>query len=88
MPPFGNLYCVPVYVDVALTSVDEIVIQAATLHGPADVRIGVLHDESRTDDWTFARWLPHRVDGDAGRRPRWALATGALRSRGERLEAP
>lgn len=30
MPPFGNLYCVPVYVDEQLASVDDIVIQAAT----------------------------------------------------------
>lgn len=30
MPPFGNLYDVPVYVDEALTSEDEIVIQAGT----------------------------------------------------------
>lgn len=30
MPPFGNLYCVPVYVDELLANNDEIVIQAGT----------------------------------------------------------
>jgi Ala-tRNA(Pro) deacylase len=30
MPPFGNLYCVPVYVDEPLAGNDEIVIQAGT----------------------------------------------------------
>ena len=42
----------------------SLVVQAATLHGPADLRIGVLHDRSREGDWAFARWLPHRVEGD------------------------
>jgi Ala-tRNA(Pro) deacylase len=30
MPPFGNLYCVPVYVDEPLAHNEEIVIQAGT----------------------------------------------------------
>ena len=30
MPPFGNLYCVPVYVDESLSRMDDIVIQAGT----------------------------------------------------------
>ena len=42
----------------------SLVVQAATLQGPADLRIGILHDEVRADDWAFARWLPHRVGGD------------------------
>jgi S-DNA-T family DNA segregation ATPase FtsK/SpoIIIE len=37
----------------------SLVVQAATLHGPADVRIAVLTDEERARSWSWARWLPH-----------------------------
>lgn len=44
MPPFGNLYCVPVYVDESLARVDDIVIQAGTHRDTMRLRY---HDFSR-----------------------------------------
>lgn len=38
--------------------VRSLVIQAATLHSPTDVRIVVLAAQ-RAQDWAWARWLPH-----------------------------
>jgi S-DNA-T family DNA segregation ATPase FtsK/SpoIIIE len=37
----------------------SLVIQAATLHGPADVRIAVLTEPDRAAAWSWAKWLPH-----------------------------
>ncbi|MEA3075531.1 MAG: segregation ATPase FtsK/SpoIIIE, family, partial [Actinomycetota bacterium] len=37
----------------------SLVVQAATLHGPADVRIAVLTDGERASSWSWAHWLPH-----------------------------
>jgi S-DNA-T family DNA segregation ATPase FtsK/SpoIIIE len=44
--------------DLATGLVRSLIIQAATLHSPADVRLVVLAP-GRTHDWTWARWLPH-----------------------------
>lgn len=44
MPPFGNLYCVPVYVDESLARMDDIVIQAGTHRDTMHLRY---HDFSR-----------------------------------------
>ena len=39
-------------------------IEAATLHGPADVDVVVLTDPDRLAHWDWAKWLPHlRLDG-------------------------
>ena len=44
-----------------------LVVQAAVLHGPADLRIAVVTDRPATWDWT--KWLPHTVsDGGGARR--------------------
>ena len=41
-----------------------LVIEAATLHGPADVDLVVLTDPDRVAQWDWAKWLPHmRLDG-------------------------
>jgi len=41
-----------------------LVIEAATLHGPADVDLVVLTDPDRAAQWDWAKWLPHvRLDG-------------------------
>ncbi|MDQ3106204.1 MAG: FtsK/SpoIIIE domain-containing protein, partial [Actinomycetota bacterium] len=37
----------------------SLVVQAATLHGPADLRIAVLTGADRASGWSFAKWLPH-----------------------------
>ncbi|MEV5411200.1 FtsK/SpoIIIE domain-containing protein [Thermopolyspora sp. NPDC052614] len=36
-----------------------LVVQAAALHSPRDVRVVVLTEPSRADDWQWVRWLPH-----------------------------
>ncbi|GAB2901091.1 FtsK/SpoIIIE domain-containing protein [Streptomyces mayteni] len=35
------------------------VAQSAVLHSPRDLRIVILTDQAHTDEWTWARWLPH-----------------------------
>ncbi len=41
-----------------------LVIEATTLHGPADVDLVVLTSPDRLADWDWAKWLPHlRLDG-------------------------
>ena len=41
-----------------------LVIETATLHGPADVDLVVLTDPDRLAQWDWAKWLPHtRLDG-------------------------
>jgi hypothetical protein len=36
-----------------------LMIEAATLHGPADVDLVVLTDSDRVAQWDWAKWLPH-----------------------------
>jgi S-DNA-T family DNA segregation ATPase FtsK/SpoIIIE len=36
-----------------------LVIETATLHGPADVDLVVLTDADRAEQWDWAKWLPH-----------------------------
>jgi len=41
-----------------------LVVEAATLHGPADLDVVVLTDPDRLAQWDWAKWLPHlRLDG-------------------------
>jgi S-DNA-T family DNA segregation ATPase FtsK/SpoIIIE len=41
-----------------------LVVEAATLHGPADLEIVVLTSSDRVAEWDWAKWLPHvRHDG-------------------------
>ncbi len=35
------------------------VAQSAVLHSPRDLRIFILTDRAHTDEWAWARWLPH-----------------------------
>jgi len=69
----GDLWMAPLTVDfgelggVALTGnvprsralARSLVMQAATLHSPAELRVVVLCGEDAEDDWGFVRWLPH-----------------------------
>jgi DNA segregation ATPase FtsK/SpoIIIE, S-DNA-T family len=42
----------------------SLVLEAVTLHGPADLDLVVLTDPDRLAHWDWAKWLPHvRVDG-------------------------
>lgn len=42
----------------------SLVLQAATLHGPADLEMAIICDDDRVNDWDFLKWLPHlRKDG-------------------------
>ena len=41
-----------------------LVVEATTLHGPADLDVVVLTDPDRLAQWDWAKWLPHlRLDG-------------------------
>ncbi|MGE5211368.1 MAG: hypothetical protein ACM3MM_08875 [Acidobacteriota bacterium] len=41
-----------------------LVIEAATLHGPADLDLVILTDADHVAQWDWAKWLPHaRLDG-------------------------
>ena len=37
----------------------SLVLQMASLQGPADLRVGLLCDPGRADDWDWVKWLPH-----------------------------
>ncbi len=43
----------------ALAVARSIILQLATLHGPADLKIGVLCDDTASADWDWIKWLPH-----------------------------
>lgn len=43
----------------ALSVARSIVLQLATLQGPADVRVHLVCDGPRTDSWDWCKWLPH-----------------------------
>ena len=49
----------------------NLVCQAATHHGPADLTIGVFVDPGRGPDWEWAKWLPHTRNASAGAGARW-----------------
>ena len=81
----GSLEAAPVCVDLsnggvvgiagdrpaALALARNLVIQAATHHGPADLTIGVFVDPGRDPDWDWSKWLPHTRNGGAGDGARW-----------------
>ncbi|MGH3817267.1 MAG: type VII secretion protein EccCa [Pseudonocardiaceae bacterium] len=72
----GLLHAVPIPVDLvagrvvgvvgdrpaALALARSLVLQATTLSGPADLRVAVLTDSGRVDEWEWAKWLPHTAD--------------------------
>jgi hypothetical protein len=42
----------------------SLLVEAVTLHGPADLEVVVLTDPDRLSVWEWAKWLPHiRLDG-------------------------
>ena len=43
----------------ALAQARSLVLQATTLHGPADLELAVMADSDRLADWDFTKWLPH-----------------------------
>jgi S-DNA-T family DNA segregation ATPase FtsK/SpoIIIE len=66
----------------ALTAglVRSLVIQAATLHSPADLRIVVLAP-GRAQEWAWARWLPHLMARDEACTALFGLDDEQLRTR-------
>ncbi|MCB0978974.1 MAG: FHA domain-containing protein, partial [Acidimicrobiales bacterium] len=44
----------------------SLLIQATTLRGPADLRVGGILDPDTADDWAWMRWLPHASDPTVG----------------------
>ncbi|MCO8277495.1 FtsK/SpoIIIE domain-containing protein [Actinoplanes sp. TRM 88003] len=49
----------------ALAVARGLICQAAVLHGPADLTVGVFADPGREPEWDWCKWLPHtrRPDG-------------------------
>ncbi|MET0496619.1 MAG: FtsK/SpoIIIE domain-containing protein [Actinoplanes sp.] len=43
----------------ALATARALICQAAVLHGPADLTVGVFADDGREPDWDWCKWLPH-----------------------------
>ena len=41
-----------------------LILQLVTLHSYDEVKIVMIYDESRADDFSFARWLPHTMSDD------------------------
>lgn len=39
----------------------SLLVQAAVLHGPADLEVAVIAGDERADRWAWALWLPHTV---------------------------
>ncbi len=53
--------------EVAQAAARALVLQAAVLHSPDDVRVVVLTDSSAQADWAWVQWLPHtQLDPGAG----------------------
>ncbi len=53
---------------VALAVARSLVVQACTLHGPADLPVAVMVAAEHRRDWDWAKWLPHVRAADGGRR--------------------
>lgn len=51
----------------ALAVARSLVMQAAVLHGPADLAIAVLSDEGHGGEWDWVKWLPHVEAAGGGR---------------------
>lgn len=58
----------------AVSTARALLVQAAALHSPAELVIGVLASSRSADDWDWVKWLPH-VDGPAS-----PMAAGHLAS--------
>jgi len=54
----------------ALAIASSLVNQACTLHGPADINLGLIVDPDSANDWDWLKWTPH-IHGSTG--PRVAL---------------
>ena len=52
----------------ALALARALVVQAATLHGPADLRLVVATTDARSAEWAWTAWLPHTHDPRADTR--------------------
>lgn len=42
----------------------SLILQLVTLHSYDEVKLVLLYDESRADDFSFARWLPHTMNNE------------------------
>lgn len=42
----------------------SLILQLVTLHSYDEVKIVILYDESRAEDFSFARWLPHTMNDE------------------------
>lgn len=70
--------------DTAVAVARSLLVQAAVHCGPADLTVGVFHDQGREAQWAWAQWLPHTRRLGAGDEGRWyggrrAVSDGLLR---------
>lgn len=64
-----------------------LVVQAATLHGPAEVRVVVVTSAVHVADWEWVKWLPHVRPAFAGGRLLAVVADGDGRVDGAAVDA-
>jgi len=63
----------------ALGAARAMVTQAATLHGPRDLRLVVITGTEEAPEWEWATWLPHMAPAEDGG-PRRATAAGVAQA--------
>lgn len=51
----------------ALSLIRSLLCQAASEHGPADLRIAILTEPDKASDWDWVKWLPHTMSAEEGR---------------------
>lgn len=72
----------------ALALARSLLVQAAVLHGPADLAVDVFVDEASASRWGWASWLPHTHVGVDGGAHRVCAGTAAIRAAAESLPDP
>ncbi len=61
----------------ALALARALLAQAAVLHGPADLIVGVFAQDERAGEWDWVKWLPHAHEDGGGSGRRVAAEPGA-----------
>ncbi|MFN3216542.1 MAG: FtsK/SpoIIIE domain-containing protein [Acidimicrobiales bacterium] len=72
----------------ALALARSLLVQAAVLHGPADLTVDVCVDEASAPQWAWSSWLPHARVGVDGAAHRVRCGTAAVRAAAESLPDP
>jgi S-DNA-T family DNA segregation ATPase FtsK/SpoIIIE len=72
----------------ALALARWLLVQAAVLHGPADLAVDVCVDEATAPQWRWASWLPHTRVGIDGSAHRVRSGAAAIRAAAASLSEP